>query len=76
MTDHLTSKDGVDFWHRYFQDYNNRGVPLDDFFEAIQSEYATLVFKSLLDDLPPNSVAEEDLMQDFYADLQNKVSID
>ena len=76
MTDHLTSKDAIDFWRRYFQDYNNSEVPLDDFFEAIQSEYATLVFKSLLDDLPPNSVAEEDLVQDFYADLQNKVSID
>ena len=76
MTDHLTSKDGIDFWHRYFQDFKHSEVPIDDFFEAIQSEYATLVFKSFLDELPPNSVTEEDLMQDFYSDLQNKVSID
>ena len=76
MSDHLTSKDGIDFWRRYFSDYTHTEVPIDDFFEAVQSEYATLVFKQLLDELPPNSVTEEDLMQDFYGDLQNKISID
>ena len=45
VSDHLTSKDGIDFWRRYFSDYTHTEVPIDDFFEAVQSEYATLVFK-------------------------------
>lgn len=35
VTDHLTSKDAVDFWHRYFADMTNNNVPIDAFLDAI-----------------------------------------
>ena len=76
VTDHLTTKDAVDFWHRYFADQTNNDVDLEAFCDAIQSEFSTNVFKHVFDDLPADTVVEEDVMSDFYVDLQNKVSID
>ena len=35
VSDHLTSKDGIDFWRRYFSDCTHTEVPIDDFFEAV-----------------------------------------
>ena len=85
VTDHLSQRDAIDFWHRYFNpsdsthsnnDYSN-GVCIDAFLDAIQSEFATNVYKHVFDELPSaDAVNEEEVMQDFYADLQNKVSID
>ena len=69
VTDHLTSKDAVDFWHRYFADQTNNNVHVDAFCDAIQSEFATNVFKNVFDELPADSINEEDLMTDFYQDL-------
>ena len=76
VTDHLTTRDAVDFWHRYFADITNNSVDLEAFCDAVQSEFSTNVFKHVFDELPADSVSEEDVMADFYADLQNKVSID
>ena len=69
MTDHLTSKDAVDFWHRYFVDHTNNNVHVEAFCDAIQSEFSTNVYKNVLDDLQMDSNNEEEILQDFYADL-------
>ena len=76
VTDHLTCKETLDFWHRYFSDQPNNSVNVDAFCDAVQSEYSINVFKRVLDELPGDAYNEDDLMADFYTDLQNKVSID
>ena len=76
MTDHLTSKDGVEFWHRYFADHTNNNVHIDTFCEAIESEFSTTVFTQVFDGLAQDNVNEDDILADFYTDIQNKVSID
>ena len=75
VTDHLTQRDAVDFWHRYFNpsdttNHDNNGICVDAFCDAIQSEFSTNVFKHVFDDLPStDAVNEEEVMQDFYGDL-------
>jgi len=76
VTDHLTSKDAVDFWHRYFADVTNNNVHVDAFCDAVQSEFSTNVFKNCFDEVAVDNPNEDEVMADFYIDLLNKVSID
>ena len=75
VSDHLTQKDAIDFWHRYFADEQGQ-VHLDLFCDAVQSEFSSNVFVKCFDDQHDDNVNEDDVMQDFYGDLQGKVSID
>jgi len=51
-------------------------VSVENFCEAIQAEFTDTVFNSELESMPANQLPVEDLMQDFFSDLINKVSID
>ena len=76
MSDHLTDAEAIDFWRRYFGDMGHSRVNLDQFCEAIQAEYATIVFRNLFADLPNGAINEDQLVSEFYDDLQGRVSID
>lgn len=87
VSDHLTQRDAIDFWRRYFNasdnttvngNYGNGGaVCIEAFCDAVQSEFSTNVFKHVFDEMPnADTVNGDEVMQDFYNDLQNKVSID
>lgn len=76
-SDHLTDEATVDFWRRYFANYKYNNVNLDWFCDAIQSEFSALIFNPVLNEISEDSgVNNEDLMNDFYISLMNKVSID
>ena len=76
VTDHLTCKEAIDFWHRYFADQTNNNVLLEAFCDAVQSEFSTNVFKNCFEEAGADNINEDEVMADFYIDLQNKVSID
>ena len=76
VSDHLTDAEAIDFWRRYFGDMSHSRVNLDQFCEAIQAEYATIVFRNLFGDLPNGAINEDQLVSEFYDDLQGRVSID
>ena len=76
VSDHLTDAEAIDFWRRYFGDISHSRVSLDQFCEAIQAEYATIVFRNLFGDLPNGAINEDQLVSEFYDDLQGRVSID
>lgn len=71
VRDHLTCKEAIDFWHRYFSEHTNSDVHVDAFLEACQAEFSTNVFKRAFDDALPCDAAvnEEDVMADFYHTL-------
>jgi uncharacterized glyoxalase superfamily protein PhnB len=71
----LTHKEALDFWRKNFNIQTDGKVTVEQFCEIIQEEFAETVFKAELDDLPED-INLEDLMQDFFSDMVNKVSID
>jgi len=76
VSDHLTDADTIDFWRRYFADMPNDEVSVDAFCDAVQSEFSQMVIKPVTEDIPEGAVSMEVLLEEFYTDLANKVSID
>ena len=51
VSDHLTNAEAIDFWRRYFSEYQrDEKVSIEAFCESIQAEFMTLVFKPILDE--------------------------
>lgn len=72
IEDQLSDKQTIEFWRRYFED-GQQQVSIDEFCEAIQSEFfASLIAHALQD----NQLDEETFMLDFFQELRVKVSID
>jgi len=76
VRDHLTCKEAIEFWQRYFADFTISSVHVEAFCEAVQAEFATNVFKTVFETAAAASDTWDEILQDFFVDLQNKVSID
>ena len=78
ITDHLTHEEALSFWRRNFQLQNedDSKVSVELFCEAINSNFSETVFRPELSEVNHSHLSVEDLMQDFFSDLINKVSID
>ncbi len=73
--DHLSNPETLDFWVRYFSDYKDAPVISDHFCDAIQQEFNALVLKPNLDPIHDDHLVD-DILNEFYEDLRNRVSID
>jgi hypothetical protein len=72
--DHLTHDEAVSFWCRNFNQGSQVGV--EYFCEAVNADFSEVVFQAELAELKEGTVSMEEVMQDFFSDLINKVSID
>lgn len=74
IEDHITDLETVEFWRRYFDDIHPNDVKIEEFCDAVQSEFYSTVIVAVLDDNP--HLDEDALVDDLFAELRLKLCID